>query len=50
MELFNLMGGLDWAALPIMFALFDVRDPAAMITRLAIIRDAVNAPRDDGNN
>lgn len=45
-ELYNMMGGLDWTALPVMFGLYGVRDPEATIVRLAIIRDALGAPRD----
>lgn len=50
LELFNIMGGLEWGAIPIMFALYEVKDPERMITRLAIIRDALNEPRDYGKN
>ena len=50
LEMYNLMGGLEWSALPIMFAMFDIKDPAATIVRLAIIRDAANRPRDNGPN
>lgn len=48
--MYNIMGGLEWTALPVMFVLFSISDPAATITRLAIIRDALNAPRDNGNH
>lgn len=41
------MGGLEWSALPLLFAVYDVKDPENMIARLAIIRDKVNTPPDD---
>ena len=44
MEMFNLMGGLDWAAVPVLFAMYDIDEPARMITRLAMIRDKVSEP------
>lgn len=40
------MGGLEWQAIPVVFALYDVQDPEAMIMRLAMIRDAHQAPHD----
>jgi hypothetical protein len=43
LDMFNLMGGLDWSAVPLVFGLFDVRDPGAAIYRLAMIRDALGA-------
>lgn len=44
LELFNLMAGLDWSALPLLFALRDVEDPELMVIRLAIIREQMNKP------
>jgi hypothetical protein len=36
----NLMRGLDWAALPVVCDIFGIRDPEILIAQLAAIRDA----------
>lgn len=35
----NLMGGLDWAALPVVVELLGVADPERLVYQLAAIRD-----------
>lgn len=50
LEIYNLMGGLDWAAVPMVFGLRDVRDPEMMLIRLAIIRDKLSEPPTDDRN
>ena len=35
----NLMGGLDWAALPTVADLLGIRDPDILIHQLVVIRD-----------
>lgn len=39
------MGGLDWAALPIVVDLLGVSDPELLITHLVALRDHQNAHR-----
>ena len=41
----NLMGGLEWSALPIVCDLLGVTDPELLITHLVAIRDHQNANR-----
>jgi len=36
----NIMGGLDWSALPIIVEMLGVREPDVLITQLVAIRDA----------
>jgi hypothetical protein len=36
----NVMGGIDWAALPIVCELFGVADPDLLIHQLVAIRDS----------
>jgi len=36
----NLMGGLDWSALPVVVEVLGVREPEVLITQLVAIRDA----------
>ena len=40
MAAWNLMGGLDWSALPVVCEMFGVREPDVLITQLVAIRDA----------
>ena len=35
----NLMRGIDWAALPVVVELFGVREPEILIAQLVAIRD-----------
>jgi len=35
----NLMGGLDWAALPIVLEMLGVEDPEPVIHQLILLRD-----------
>jgi hypothetical protein len=44
----NLMGGLDWAALPIVVELLGVEDVEQLIHHLVCIRNQQN--QGDGNN
>jgi hypothetical protein len=39
--LFNVMGGLDWSAVPVLFELYRIEDKETMINRLALLRDAL---------
>ena len=38
LRLYNLMGGLDWAALPVVFTWYGIDDADTMIERLLIIK------------
>ena len=46
-QAWNLMGGIDWSALPIVIDLLGVSDPEALITQLVAIRDHQNAQGND---
>jgi len=39
------MGGIDWAALPVVVEMLGVTDPELLITQLVAIRDHQNATR-----
>jgi hypothetical protein len=39
--LWNQMGGIDWAALPILIVLYDIADLEGLLNRLVVIRDFV---------
>jgi hypothetical protein len=39
LKIWNLGGGLDWAALGIMIDLYGISDPELLINQLATIRD-----------
>jgi len=41
-EAWNLMGGLDWGALPVVCAMIGVEDPENLIRQLVVIRDREN--------
>ena len=43
-QAWNLMGGMDWAALPIVVEMLGVSDPETLIQQLAAIRDHQRAP------
>lgn len=45
--LWNTMGGLDLTAFPLLVAIYDIQDPAAMLDRLVVIRDHLKS---DANN
>jgi len=48
-EAWNVMGGVDWAALPIVLDLLGVSDPELLIRQLLHIRDKMNeANESDG--
>jgi hypothetical protein len=38
-QAWNVMGGLDWAALPFVAEMLGVRDPEILIAQLVTIRD-----------
>ena len=40
------MGGLDWAALPVVAEMLGVKDIEALVTDLSVIRDFQNRSRD----
>ena len=40
MVAWNLMGGLDWSALPVVCEMLGVKEPEVLITQLVAIRDA----------
>ena len=40
MAAWNLMRGIDWAALPVVAELYGITDPEPWITQLVAIRDA----------
>ena len=46
-EAWNLMGGIDWSALPIVIDLLGVSDPEALIAQLVAIRDYQYAQGND---
>jgi len=41
-EIYSTMGGLDWAAIPLLFSLYNVQEPERMVQRLVLIRDLLN--------
>lgn len=47
-EMYNVMGGLDWQALPYVLTMYSVADVPRSIQRLAIVRDAVATAGNDG--
>ena len=42
-EVWNLLGGLDWAGLPMAIALYQIDDVPALVRRLAQIRDGMRS-------
>lgn len=44
MLLYELMGGLDLAALPTLIGIYDIQDPEALLVRLALIRENLGTP------
>ena len=40
------MGGIDWAALPIIIDMLGIEDPEALIVQLVEIRNAQRATKD----
>lgn len=46
--MYNVMGGLDWQALPYVLTMYSVADVPRSIQRLAIVRDAVATAGNDG--
>lgn len=42
MQAWNLMGGLDWTALPIVAELLGVEDIDLLVAQLVAIRDGMN--------
>ncbi len=47
LELYGVMGGLDWQALPLLLQLYDIADPERTIQHLVTIRNEMNRPRDN---
>ena len=41
------MGGIDWAALPIVVEMLGIADPELLVTQLVAIRDHQNANRSE---
>jgi hypothetical protein len=47
-EAWNLMGGMDWEALPVVCAMIGVEDPEILIRQLVMIRDRQNEDSRNG--
>ncbi len=47
LDAWNLAGGLEWPALPIVAAILGVDDIEGMVRRMVVIRNGLRARKDD---
>lgn len=46
-QIWNVLGGLEWAGLPVVAEMYGVDDPAGLIERLVLIRDTLAEKEDE---